>query len=123
MKYINAIIDGIQVAVGTSTYILPTLSVVELLRPNPSLITRTLDKGETYQFRGRYLPVYRLYDLFDVTPRSELPEQALFVVVETNGEQYILMVDDVLGSYSTVIKSLGEMFQKQKEVFKPLLIK
>lgn len=109
-----AIIDGIQVAVGTSTYILPTLSVVELLRPNPDLITRTLDKGETYQFRGRYLPVYRLYDLFNVTPRSELPEQALFVVVETNGEQYIVMVDDVLGSYSTVIKSLGEMFQEQK---------
>lgn len=109
-----AIIDGIQVAVGKTTYIIPTLSVVELLRPNRDLITRTLDKGETYQFRGKYLPIYRLYDLFRLTPRSELPEEALFVVVETNGEQFIIMVDDVLGSYSTVIKSLGEMFQDQK---------
>jgi len=105
-----AIIDGIEVTVGRETFIIPTLSVVEFMRPSPSMITRTLDKGETFQFRGKYLPVYRLGDLFRLEHRNNNPTDSILVVVESSGEQAAIMVDDIIGSYSTVIKSLGEMF-------------
>lgn len=111
-----AIIDGIQVGVGGESYIIPTLSVIEFMRPAPAQIMRTLERGETYQFRGRYLPVYRLSELFNVEARVQDPEESIFVIVENSGEQVALMVDEIIGTYSTVIKNLGDMFEHGKGV-------
>jgi two-component system chemotaxis sensor kinase CheA len=109
-----AIIDGIQVGVGDQSYLIPTLSVVELLRAKDDQLTRTLDKGETFKFRDRYLPVFRLNELFGITPKYNTVEDSLFVIVETGGEQFVLMCDEILGSLSTVIKSLGDTFGPQR---------
>jgi two-component system chemotaxis sensor kinase CheA len=35
----------------------------------------------------------------------------LILVLESSGERYCLFVDDFLGQFQTVIKSLGEYFQ------------
>lgn len=109
-----AIIDGIQVGVGDQSYLIPTLSVVELLRAKDDQLTRTLDKGETFKFSDRYLPVFRLNELFGITPKYNTVEDSLFVIVETGGEQFVLMCDEILGSLSTVIKSLGDTFGPQR---------
>jgi two-component system chemotaxis sensor kinase CheA len=105
-----AIIDGISVKVGPEVFIIPTLSVVEFMQPKSEQINKALDKGETFFFRGKYLPLYRLDRLFEVpNSKSELVE-ALVVVVEDAGKQFALVVDDIINTHSTVIKSVGEMF-------------
>lgn len=111
-----AIIDGIELQVGSECFIVPTLSVVEFMRPQPHLITNTLDRGETFSFRGKQLPVYRLGDLFGIEPRKTNSSEALFVVVETNGDYFTIMVDDIVSTHSTVIKSVGEMFNQSKGI-------
>lgn len=111
-----AIIDGIEVAVADQRYIIPTLSVVEFMRPGKELITHTLDRGETFHFRGKYLPVYRLDELFGHVADDNRRKDEIFIVVESGGQLAAIVVDDIIGSYSTVIKGLGEMFSEVEGV-------
>jgi len=107
-----AVLDGIEVVVGRDSFIIPTLSVIEFINPLNKDVTHAFDSGETYQFRGKYLPVFRLSKIFEIEGGLENPEQALFIVVESVGEQAVLMVDAIVGTHSTVIKTLGEMFEQ-----------
>jgi two-component system chemotaxis sensor kinase CheA len=105
-----AIIDGIEIKVGVESYIIPALSVVELMRPDKSMLSSTLNDGETFHFRGQYLPLFRLGDLFNVEPQHLDPLEALIIVIESGGEFVALMVDEVLSTQSIVIKKLGDLF-------------
>lgn len=109
-----AIIDGIQIRVGAEHFIVPSLSIVEFVRPNAGMITNALDIGETFHFRGKYLPVFRLADLYGIDSEHLDPERATMIVVENSEELVALMVDEVLGQYSTVIKNLGPAFEDGK---------
>ncbi len=107
-----ALIDGIEVRVGTDYFIFPMLSIVEFLKPDPDSISSAFDRGETFSFRGQYLPVYRLGELLNINARAVRPEEGSLVIVEAHGERYAVMVDDVIGTCSTLIKSLGDMFDE-----------
>ncbi len=111
-----AIMDGIEVAVGSEHFIIPMLSVIEFIRPGSQSLTRTFDRGETFFFRGEYLPVYRLAELFNLEAKHHEPSESNFVILESHGERYALMVDDIVGSYSTVIKNLGTLFEQGKGI-------
>ena len=103
-----AIIDGIVVRVGKERYVIPTLSVVESLRPTARDIPTVLNKGEMISIRGQLLPLFRIYRLFDIDNASEDPTQALVVVVENEEKQTGILVDDLIGHQQVVIKNLGD---------------
>ncbi|NLF26041.1 MAG: hypothetical protein GX589_10350 [Deltaproteobacteria bacterium] len=109
-----AIMDGIETALGRERFIIPTLSIVEFLKPSREMITTSLDRSEILEFRGKFLPIFRLSHLFEVKPKFSDPTEAIMVVVEGAGEQVAIMVDDVVGKHSAVIKSLGSIFQDTK---------
>ena len=111
-----AMIEGIEIRVGKEHFIIPSLSIVEFIRPDSDSISATLDRGETFYFRGKYLPVFRLADLYGIESEFTDPVDATFIVVENNLEQVAIMVDDIVGEYSTVIKSLGSMFEEGKGI-------
>ena len=106
-----AIIEGMVILVGGEHYIIPTLSVVRLIRPRPDDITYVFDKGEMLAFEGEHLPLFRLSSLFDVEEARAHPHEGTVVVVEDEGKKIGLMADDLLGQQSIVIKSLGETMQ------------
>jgi len=66
--------------------------------------------------RDRLLPVVRLYQRFGVKPRSEEICDGLLVVAESEGKQFCLLVDDLLGKQEVVIKSLGEVLKNIKGI-------
>ena len=104
----TAIIDGMLVKLGAETLIIPTLSILESLRPAPGQITQVAGKGEMVAFRDHLLPLFRLSRLLGAPDAVDDPLQAIVVVVEEFGKQWGLMVDDLLGQQQIVIKSLGE---------------
>ncbi len=106
-----AIIEGMVIMVGSEHYIIPTLSVVRLVRPRMEDITHVFDKGEMLAFEGLHLPLFRLGNLFEVEGAQVNPEEAMVVVVEEEGKKIGLMADKLLGQQSIVIKSLGETVQ------------
>jgi len=111
-----AILDGIVVQVGEERYILPTMFIKETLRPAPQDLRTVQNQGEVIRVRDRYLPLLRLHEPLGVRPRKENPWEALVVVVENEGRQKGLMVDDLLGKQEVVIKSLGEQLNALKGV-------
>ena len=58
--------------------------------------------------RGSILPMFRLYRLFNATPTTEDPTQALLVIVQDDESRCCLLVDELLGQQQVVIKSLGD---------------
>jgi two-component system chemotaxis sensor kinase CheA len=102
-----AIIDGFQVGVGSSTFILPLDSVVECIE----LPTETGDSNHSgyLNLRGEVLPFLRLRELFAVP--GEAPARQNVMVVRFAGRKAGIAVDRLYGECQTVIKPLGRLFE------------
>jgi two-component system chemotaxis sensor kinase CheA len=111
-----AIIDGIIVRVGSERYIIPTIAIKESLKPQKNQYKTVYDKGEAILLRDRLVPIIRLYRIFDVAAEFTDPRDAILVVVENEGRQRALMVDELLGKQEVVIKSLGGLLADIKGV-------
>lgn len=102
-----AIIDGMLVACGGEHYIVPSLSIVESLRPRAGMISTYRNSEELINVRGELLPLFHLSRIFDVPNAVEDPCQALVMVVESMGRKVGLLVDEVVAQQQVVIKPVG----------------
>ena len=107
-----AILDGQLVRVGTETYIIPLITIVESLQTQTELINRVSGDMVLYRLREDNVPVLPIYKLFNISADSEDVEHALLVVVEADGQKVGLMVDDLLAQQQVVIKSLADNYQQ-----------
>ena len=107
-----AIIDGMTVRVSNENYIIPLISVTESIRPKPEDLQTVVGKGEVVNLRGEWVPMVRLYDVFDVKPEFTNPAEALLVIVESEGKRVALFVDELTGQQQVVIKSLEQNYKK-----------
>ena len=107
-----AIVDGQSVAVGTETYIVPLITIIESLQLKPGMVNRVAGQGEVFWFRDAYVPVVRVHDVFGVEPRTTQLHEGLIMVVEGEGRKVGLFVDDLLGQQQVVIKSLETNFRR-----------
>ncbi len=64
-----AILDGLSVAVGRETYIIPLTYIVESLLLGEDDLRSVSGEGQLMHVRGEYLPVVALRELFNL-PRS-----------------------------------------------------
>ncbi len=106
-----AIIDGMAVRVGTERYVMPTVSIVRSVRPARKDISTVFSKGEMLSLQGKLVPLFRLGRLFRIRDTEEDPTRAIVVVVEDDGRQAGLVVDELIGSQQIVIKTLGKMIR------------
>jgi len=111
-----AIIDGMIVKVGGERYILPTVAIRQLIRPDRSAYNCIVGEAETINVMGRLLPLVRLHRLFDIEPVHANPWEATLVVMEGEKRSKCLLVDEILGKEEVVIKNLGESLKRIKGV-------
>ncbi len=107
----TAIIDGLIVQVGSERFIIPTLSVRRLVRPEQGDLSTVTGKGELVQLKGRLVPIVRLGRLLGIDSRRNDPCDAVLIVVEEGGREAALLVDDLLGKQEVVIKNIGKRFE------------
>jgi two-component system chemotaxis sensor kinase CheA len=99
-----AIINGFQVAVGKTSFVLPLESIEEC-------IEFSAENGHDFtNLRGHVLPFVRLREL--VGTKEPAARRPSIVVVKHAGERAGIVVDALLGEFQTVIKPLGKMFRK-----------
>lgn len=103
-----AVIDGMIIRVGNERYIVPITSIQQSMRPKADQISTIQGRGEMLLVRGDLMPLFRLYNLFNVMPKTQDPTDALMVIVQDDLQRCCLMVDELLGQQQVVIKSLGE---------------
>ncbi len=107
-----AILDGQLVKVGSETYIIPLISIVESLQIDNKLINRVSGDMVLYRLRDDNVPVLPIYQLFNLATECTEIDNALLVVVEADGQKVGLMVDDLLAQQQVVIKSLKDNYQQ-----------
>ncbi len=76
------------------------------------MVSRLVGQGEVFSFRGEYIPIVRLHQVFDVEPRYRDLERGLVMVVEGDGRKVGLFVDELLGQQQVVIKSMETNYQR-----------
>lgn len=103
-----AITDAMLLSVGSEHYLLPTISIEQSFRPADGSISTVAGQGEMVMLRGNLLPIFRLHELFGVTDAVTDPYEALLISVESEGQHFALMVDELLDQQQVVIKTLGE---------------
>jgi two-component system chemotaxis sensor kinase CheA len=106
-----AIIEGMLVRVGDERYVIPALSIIESFRPTREQYSTLEGKGEMILSRGCLIPLVRLGRIFGCRTDVEHPWQGLVVIVEYDGKQMSLLLDELLGKEEVVIKSMGEMMK------------
>lgn len=107
-----AILDGQLVRVGNRIYILSLLSIIESLRIQPNFLSVLAGKAEVYRVRDEYIPILRLYALFNIIPSTTQLEQGILVIVEGEGQKIGLFVDELLSQQQIVIKSLETNYKQ-----------
>jgi two-component system chemotaxis sensor kinase CheA len=111
-----SILDGLSLKVGEEIYILPLTTIVESIQPRTEHLKRVLGQREVVEVRGEFLPLLRLYRLFDIPARVTDPSQGLVVIVENEGNKLGLLVDELLGQQQVVVKNLETNFRKVEGV-------
>lgn len=104
-----AIIDGFLVSVGSSKFIFPLDTVVEVIESRASAGGRDAHGRSVVELRGEVLPVVCLRSLYGLD--SVAPERVSVVVVQCSTGKYGVLVDALMGQHQTVIKPLGRIFQ------------
>lgn len=107
-----AILDGQSVRVGDENYIIPLVSIVESIKVREDMVSVVAGKAEIIRLREDYLPVLRLYQVFDTEPRTKNLFDGLLVIVEGEGMKAGLFVDQLLGQQQVVIKSIETNFRR-----------
>src|SRR5690606_25940018 len=75
-----AIVDGMRIAVGEESYILPLASIVECIRSGAATVRSIAGQGQVVEIRGDYLPLVSLRKLFGVQAADQ--EDGIAVVLE-----------------------------------------
>ncbi|MGN6528232.1 MAG: chemotaxis protein CheA [Burkholderiaceae bacterium] len=107
-----AIINGFQVGVGKSVFVVPMDAVDEC-------IEFSAEPGHDYtDLRGQVLPFIRLRDLFEIDgePAGAPSARQNIVVVKHAGQKFGLVVDALMGEAQTVIKPLSKMFAQVRGI-------
>jgi two-component system chemotaxis sensor kinase CheA len=108
-----AIIEGLLVAVGGGRYAIPLSAVEECVEL--SVVEDTRSNGRSFlNIRSVLVPFLRLRDLFQVTTEPD-PHQKI-VIVSSGDLRVGFIVDQIIGSHQTVIKSLSKL-QADAEFF------
>lgn len=103
-----AVTDGMLVRVGSERFIVPLTHIHMSFRPEPSMLSTVVGRGEVVLLRGELLPIIRLHRLFDVTGAVQSPLDGLLMIVGDGDRRTALLVDDLLGQQQVVAKTLGD---------------
>jgi len=107
-----AVLDGMVVAVGRETYLVPITVISESMRPPKDLIHHVVGRGDVLAIRGEYLPLIYLHRLFSVPGAQDDPSKGIVIVVDAEGIGRVgLVVDELLGQQQVVVKSIESNYE------------
>ena len=104
-----AIIDGFLVGVGSTKFVFPLESVVEVIESRSAALQPDERGRSCVELRNKVLPLVDLRSLYalDGSP----PPRVSVVVIQAQGRAFGVVVDALMGQHQTVIKPLSRMFQ------------
>lgn len=106
-----AVMDGLIVTVAGEKFVLPMTCTIESARPTKSDLSAIADSQLLVKFRGQFVPLLFLHQLFNIPGAIKDPDKALVVFCETDiGAVIGIVVDQLIEQRQVVIKSLEENY-------------
>jgi len=107
-----AISDGMIIAVGDQTLVVPLAHVVESLRPDATHVQGMGAERRMLNVRGRFIPVIPVGKAIGAAGCCADPERGVLIVVDSEvAGQAALLVDDISDQRQFVIKSLDANYR------------
>lgn len=111
-----AIIDGMNMKVGSSRYTLPITSIKESFRPKESDLITDPDGNEMIMVRGNCYQILRLHDLYRVKTEITRLSEGILIMVEQDEKHLCIFADELIGQQQVVVKSLPAYIKKTKKI-------
>ena len=105
-----SIIDGLQVKIDENYYVMPLSVVQKIYATNHSDVVNKYNN--LIVLDGEQIPFYYLREEFELEESEMDTEQV--IVVSYEDKQIGLVVDEVIGEYQAVLKTLGKLYKKQE---------
>lgn len=109
-----AIIDGMNIRVGTSVYTLPIANAREFFRPDPKQAFLDPDGNEMIMIRKNCYPVIRLNRLFGISSDTDDLCHGTLIMAESGDKAVCLFADELLGQQEVVVKAMPRYLRKIK---------
>lgn len=107
-----AIIDGIVMEVGDTTFVIETGIVREFIGIRTDDIIVEPDGDEFIMIRGEGYPILRLGDWYHIEGYDKNSSEAMIVMIEVDGEVLCLLVDKLVGKQEIVVKPIPDYIRK-----------
>lgn len=109
-----AIIDGIVMEVGKSSFVIETGMVKEFVGIRDNHIVKDPDGKEFVMIRGEGYPVLRIGEWYDLKGYEPDMEDGMLVIVEVEKQIICLLVDKLIGKQEIVVKPIPDYIKKVK---------
>ena len=109
-----AIIDGIVMETGNSSFVLETGVIKEFVRVKEEMMIHEPNGDEYIMIRGECFPVIRLGRWYGMTDYQEAVEDGVMLILEMDDKKICLFVDKLIGEQEIVVKPIPSYIKKVK---------
>ena len=109
-----AIIDGIVMKVGDTSFVIETGAVKEFVSVTDEMMIHDPDNREFVMIRGECYPVLRIGDKYHLEGYQTEVENGMMVITEVDGQHVCLFVDTLVGKQEIVVKPIPSYVKKVK---------
>ncbi len=101
-----AIMDGMEVAVGSSIFTIPINTIQSSLKVTAQDVIHDPAQGEMVKIRDNFYPIIRAKELFCMEQGCDNIEDGILMWVEAGEHSYCLFVDELMGEQQIVVKPM-----------------
>ncbi len=109
-----AIIDGIVMEVGTSSFVMETGVIKQFIRVKEEMMIHEPTGEEFIMIRGEFFPVLRLGRRYALEGYQESVEEGVMLILEVEDKKICLFVDRLIGEQEIVVKPIPSYIKKIK---------
>ena len=107
-----AIIDGIVMEVGTSSFVMETGVIKQFIRVKEEMMIHEPNGDEFVMIRGDCFPVIRLGRWYGLEEYQESVEDGVMLILEVEDRKICLLVDKLVGEQEIVVKPIPSYIKK-----------
>lgn len=109
-----AIIDGIVMEIGHSSFVMETGAIKEFVRVKEDMMIHEPNGDEYIMIRGECFPVLRLGQWYGLNEYKESVEEGVMLILEVDDKKVCLLVDKLVGEQEIVVKPIPSYIKKVK---------
>ncbi|MBR1442513.1 MAG: chemotaxis protein CheA, partial [Firmicutes bacterium] len=111
-----AIIEGMLIKMGGAKYTIPIASIHETFKPKKENIFTDPDGNEMITIRDDVYNIVRLDEFFGTKSSVDDIEDGVLIMLENEGQQVCLFVDELVGEQQVVVKTMPKFIKRIKGI-------